>query len=105
MTIYIDNEYKCHASPGEGLRAVETDYFDDKCSTFIEGYRYVPEGETWTREDGAQFTGEMVAPWKPYQELAAAQLGYEGAMEEADGYIAALVDEIYNMELEGIYNV
>ena len=31
MTIYIDSEYKCHVSPGEGLTAVETDSFNGKC--------------------------------------------------------------------------
>ena len=52
MTIYIDNDYKCHTSPGEGLTAVETDFFDGKCRQYIEGYRFVPSGESWVREDG-----------------------------------------------------
>ena len=64
MTIYIDNDYKCHTSPGDGFISVETDAFDRKCRQFIEGYRFVPAGKTWTRSDGAVFTGEMVAPWR-----------------------------------------
>lgn len=99
MTIYIDNDYKCHASPADGLLAVETDYFYGKCSTFIEGYRYVPEGETWTRSDGVQFTGVMIAPWKPYSELAAAQRGYDEAMTEAADMLAAL--EILGVTVNG----
>ena len=77
MTIYIDNDYKCHTSPGEGLTAVETDAFDGKCRRYIEGYRFVPAGESWTRSDGAVFTGEMVAPWRDYELLAELQALYE----------------------------
>lgn len=77
MKIYIDNEYKCHASDGDGLRAFECGFFDGKCEAFIDGYRFVPQGESWTREDGEVFMGEMAAPWKPYAELEEAQKAYE----------------------------
>lgn len=78
MTIYIDNDYKCHTSNPDGAyTTVETDFFDGKCSAYIEGYRFVPAGETWTRPDGVVFSGEMIAPWKPWQELDAAQMEYE----------------------------
>lgn len=77
MTIYIDNDYKCHTSPGEGLTAVETDAFNGKCRRYIEGYRFVPAGESWTRSDGAVFTGDMVAPWRDYELLAELQSLYE----------------------------
>lgn len=82
MTVYIDSGYKCHTEQAEGLTAVESAFFDGKCKTFIEGYRFVPSGETWTREDGTVFTGEMIAPWKDYSALAAAQAGYEEAAAE-----------------------
>ena len=59
------------------MTAVETDAFDGKCDTYIEGYRFVPSGETWTREDGETFTGEMISPWRPWAELDAAQREYE----------------------------
>ena len=78
--IYIDDDFKCHAADGGGMTAVETDFFDGKCTDFLEGYRYVPAGEVWTREDGVSFTGEMVAPWKPWEELAEAQAAYERQM-------------------------
>lgn len=77
MTIYIDTDYKCHTAPGTGLTAVETTAFDGKCTAYIEGYRFVPNGSTWVRSDGAIFQGEMVAPWKPWDELDAAQREYE----------------------------
>lgn len=77
MTIYIDTDYKCHTTPGPGLTAVETDAFTGKCTAYIEGYRFVPSGSTWTRSDGTAFHGEMIAPWKPWEELDAAQREYE----------------------------
>lgn len=76
MTFY-DREFKCHTFDDGTMTPFETDFFDCKCDTFIEGYRYVPADETWVREDGVEFRGEMVAPWKPYGELAAAQAQYE----------------------------
>lgn len=91
MKIYIDNDYKCHISPGDGLTAVETDAFDGKCRQYIEGYRFVPSGEIWTREDGQTFTGEMVAPWRPYEIMTEFQAIYEeGQAKQAD--MAAALD-------------
>lgn len=76
-TIYLDSDYKCHISNDGTWSAVETDFFDGKCDAFVEGYRFVPSGESWTRSDGVVFYGEMISPWKPYQELDAAQREYE----------------------------
>lgn len=94
-TIYIDSDFKCHVTDDGTLTAVETDFFDGKCDTFIEGYRYVPAGAVWTRSDGMVFTGKMIAPWKDYAELDYAQLLYERQqLEEAQAknaeYEAAL---------------
>ena len=75
MIIYIDSDYKCHVSAAEGLRAIETDSFDGKCDEWIESYRLVPAGETWTREDGKVFTN-MVAPWKDLHGAEIAQIEY-----------------------------
>ena len=76
-TIFLDADFRCHVAPGDGLTAVETAAFDGKCHAYIEGYRFVPEGRTWVREDGVEFSGEMVAPWKPWDELDKAQREYE----------------------------
>lgn len=76
-TIYIDSEYKCHITDDGTMTAVETDAFDGKCDTYIEGYRFVPSGESWTRSDGTVFHGVMISPWKDYAELDAARREYE----------------------------
>lgn len=77
MKVYIDSDYKCHVKNDGTMREIETNFFDNKCETFIEGYRYVPAGETWVREDGEKFSGIMVVPWINYTELALAQAEYE----------------------------
>ena len=76
-TIYLDSEFKCHVANADNMTAVETSVFDGKCDAYVEGYRFVPEGESWTREDGVVFSGEMVSPWAGYDQLAAAQRQYE----------------------------
>lgn len=84
MIIYVDDDFKCHVSNDGSMREIETDFFDGKCNAFIEGYRYVPEGETWTRSDGAEFNGTMIAPFIDFKELEIPQLIYEkGQAEEA----------------------
>lgn len=89
MTIYIDSDYKCYVSAADGRRAVETDEFNGKCAEWIESYRFVPAGETWTRGDGEVFTG-MMAPWKDLGEAYAAQTAY--ATEQNAQYEAALTE-------------
>lgn len=76
-TIYIDSEFKCHITNDGTMTAIETNFFNGKCDTFIEGYRFVPEGSTWTRNDGVEFHGEMISPWKNYKELDNAQRQYD----------------------------
>ena len=77
MVIYIDFDFKCHVTNDGSMTAIETNFFDGKCDAFIEGYRFVPDGQSWTREDGEVFNGEMIAPWKDYSELDTAQRDYE----------------------------
>lgn len=76
-TVFIDSEFKCHAADDGTRTSVETDFFDGKCDAIIEGYCFVPAGASWTREDGAVFQGELAFPWKPWEELDAAQMEYE----------------------------
>ena len=76
-TIYLDSDFKCHTVNDGTMTAVETDRFDGMCDGFVEGYRYVPAGESWTRSDGVVFQREMIAPWQDYGELEAAQREYE----------------------------
>ncbi len=98
MKIYIDDEFKCHTQAADGLTAVETDFFDGMCAAYIEGYRFVPAGETWTAADGTSFRGEMITPWKPLTELDAAQRAYEreraAALEAQNAEYEAALSEI-----------
>ena len=81
--IYIDKDYCCHINDDGTMTAIETNIFDGKCAEYIEGYRLVPAGASWTREDGVVFHGEMIAPWKPYKELDAAQRQHERELAKA----------------------
>lgn len=82
--VYIDSEFKCHTTNPDGafrkviLSENARTFFSNKCTTFVEGYRLKPDGETWVREDGEVFSGgEMITPWKDYDELDVAQREYE----------------------------
>lgn len=91
-TIYIDSEFKCHISNDGTMVSIETDFFDGKCDAFIEGYRFVPSGKSWTRSDGVVFNGEMVAPWKDYAELDNAQREHERELlADAENALAILL--------------
>lgn len=79
-TIYIDSDFRCHAENDGTMTAVETDIFDGKCDEYLEGYRFVPAGQSWTREDGVTFRGEMVTLRKPWWLLDADQRDYERAL-------------------------
>lgn len=101
MTIYIDNDFKCHVSDPDGtMTAVEADFFDGKCSAYIEGYRYIPAGETWTRPDGVTFSGEMIAPWRDWRTLDVAQRDYE--REQYAAMAAELADAQAALEMLGV---
>lgn len=99
MKIYIDFEFRCHTTNDEGIyREVNLSesakaFFANKCTAFIEGYRLKPDGETWVREDGEVFFGcEMITPWKPYDELDAAQRQYEREkLADAENALAILL--------------
>ena len=110
-TIYMDSDFKCHTTKPDGMyTSVETAAFDGKCDAYIEGYRFVPAGATWVREDGTVFWGEMIAPWKPWVELDAAQREYEREQlaavsaqnAELLDALAAMVEDVYNQDVESI---
>ena len=101
MTIYIDNDFKCHATNPDGAyTAVETDFFNGKCAAYIVGYRFVPAGKSWERHDGVVFHGEMVAPWKDWRVLDDAQRAYE--REQYEAMAAELADAKAALELLGV---
>lgn len=96
-TVYLDSDYVCHVANDGTMTPVETDFFDDKCDAYIEGYRFVPEGQTWTREDGEVFEGNMVSPWEDFDRLDEAQRKYEqeqlADMKQALAVLGVTLDE------------
>ena len=93
MLIYLDNDYRCHLTNDGTMREIDTDAFDGKCKMFIEGFRYIPEGETWKRPDGVEFPGLMAAPFDDYTILRKAQEQYEedlAQMEDMQNALAIL---------------
>lgn len=85
-TIYIDSESKCHVENNGTLLEVQTEFFANKCDTFVEGYCSKDKGNG-CRE---------FFPWKPYSELAAAQAQYEQDLADRADLEAA-----YNYLLDG----
>ena len=92
MTIYIDSDYKCHVSDDGTRREFDVPFFDGKCTEFIEGYRYVPSGERWVKPNGEFFRGEMIAPWKDYDYLQAAQEAYEQGQDDILTTVASALE-------------
>ena len=89
-TIYIDSDYRCHVTNDGTMNAVETDFFDGKCDTFVEGYCYD------TRNGYVQ-----IYPVKPFSELDAAQREYERKLLEE--YEAALAESVPLSALQEAY--
>lgn len=89
-TIYIDSDYRCHVTNDGTMNSVETDFFDGKCDTFVEGYCYD------TRNGYVQ-----IYPVKPFSELDAAQREYERKLLEE--YEAALAESVPLSALEEAY--
>lgn len=86
--IYVDADYKCHVENDGTMTEVETEFFDGMTDEFVEGYRFIPEGHIWVRDDGIEFVGEMIAPHTDYVELIGKQLLYE--QEQRKDMIEAL---------------
>ncbi len=87
------------------MRACNVLFFDGMCDEVIEGYRYVPKGETWEVEDGMRFEGELICPWRSYYAMRELQGAVDRMQTAADEELAALIEEIYNEDLEVINNV
>lgn len=91
MKIYVTSDYHCHtANPDGSYKEVETSFFDGKCTTFIEGHCY---------DDRKGYV--QIYPWKPYDELDAAQREHERQLLAE--YEAALADSIPVSDLTAAY--
>ena len=97
MTIYVDSQYCCHTEKTrEDYRPFHVSFFDGKCPELIQGYRYIPAGESWFHPDGVTIHGETISPWKDFSQLDAAQRQYEQArildMQQALGVLGVTLD-------------
>lgn len=90
-TIFVDSNFKCHPLNDGTMTAVETDFFDNKCDTFVEGFCCEP------RENST-----AIYSWKPYSELAAAQAQYEADQDEL---LADYQEELLDAYREGVNSV
>lgn len=90
MKFYIDKDFKCYTTFSEGRIEASSSFFDGKCKTFIEGYRFIPEGEKWADHLNYSFKGEMITPWQDYRVLASAQEEYEKILAEIQDMREAL---------------
>ena len=99
MKIYIDNDYKCHVTDDGTMREFDVPFFDGKCTEFIEGYRFVPSGETWTRADGQTFTGEMITPCRDYSQILEIQTAVDRAQAQAQQTINEYEQALTEIEI------
>ena len=89
--MYVDSEFKCHTNNPDGtfreviLSENARTFFDNKCTTFIEGYCY---------DDSNGL--EHIYPWKPYSVLKSAQAQYEADMAEAAAAYQEGVNSAYD---------
>ena len=94
-TIYLNKDFLCSVTEQtDTVQTVETAVFDGKCNAFIEGYRFIPAGQQWTREDGVVFEGEMISPFKDSTQLEMVQKLYEQLAEDIT-YTQLAVAELY----------
>ena len=76
--IYIDSNFKCHTvNTDDNFKEINTNFFNDKCDIFIESYYFVSAGEFQTYDDDTVFNGEIISPFKPYDELKKVQREFE----------------------------
>jgi len=94
--IYVDSLNHCHRIDDGTMTAVETDFFIDRCDTWVEGYCYdTSKGY------------EQIYPWKSSDELDDAQRVYERQLlKEYEAELAELdaliLDQQYNSLMEDL---
>lgn len=99
MIIFIDSDCKCHLSDDGTRRAFDVPFFDGKCAEFVEGYRFVPSGETWTRKDGQTFKGEMMAPCRDYSQISEIQTAVDRAQAQVQQTINEYEQALSEIEI------
>lgn len=83
MTIYIDNDNKCHVSNDVSRIPYVTNYFDGKCAAYIEGYC-------------CKISDSFVSyyPWRDFALLCEFQAQYEAQLAAAAAAYAEGVNSI-----------
>ena len=71
-TIFIDSNNCCHRKNDGTMTSIDTAFFYGKCDAFVEGYK-CEKSDFYV----------MLYPWKPYEELDAAQREYEHELAQA----------------------
>ena len=98
-TLFVDSEFKVYVNDGEGRTAIETDAFDGLCDELIECHRYVPQGKSFTKDNGITVYGIFIQPYKDTAEAEIAQIHfsyqnviaeYESELADADAALAEL---------------
>ncbi len=98
---YLDKDCTAHVEQAEGLVPWndENGDFDGKDTSYIESFRVVPAGESWTRGDGCVFTGLMIAP-KASADGTAQSVGLVAALQSAMQTIASLDEAMLELEYQ-----
>lgn len=96
MTIFIDSDCKCHVSnPNGTYKKVEApELFKGKCPTYIEGWRFIPAGETWRDSAGKVFHGEALTALRDTALLDEFQRQYQAQLAAAAAAYAEGVNSI-----------
>ena len=84
-TIYVNSLHHCHRIDDGMMFPVETGFFIGKCDTFVDGYCYD------TSKGYPQ-----IYPWKPLNELEAAQAQYERDHAELQASYQEGVNSVYD---------
>ena len=77
MKVYLDTDFIAHAKYVEGYIEVEDSFFDYICPDNFSCFRFIPEGRSWTRQDGQIFYGKAISLVNPVKDMAIKQKRYE----------------------------
>lgn len=102
MIVYLDEDFHCHIQNSKTMLKVESSFFDEKCKLFIESWQYIPEGYSWTRDDGLIITGPTYICIDNSSVIYVLQTQYEIDEINHLNELGALIEDLYNADLEVI---
>lgn len=97
--IYLDSNYMCHIDNNGTRQKVITDAFDSMCEKAIECYRFIPEGQVWKKTKTITLRGPFI---QAVAESSPIQQQHKIDDDKYTQELGALIDEIYNEDLEVI---